>query len=117
MSLKVAVFIYEPINGDASRVYRGLRTAYEFLSAGDEVTLVFDGSGTEALAEIIKPGGQFHSQFQLLEAAITGACKVCSKSHKVADEISAAGIALLDEFDGEASVRKYVAAGYTVLNY
>ncbi len=117
MSLRVAIFVYEPIDGDASRVYRALRTALEFVRSGDEVSIVFDGSGTEALAEAARPGGKFHSQFNLLRAHIAGACKVCSKSHQVADQIAEAGIELLDEFEGEASVRKYVAAGYTVLNY
>lgn len=117
MNLKVAVVIYEPINGDASRVYRGLRSAAEFLAAGDEVAIVFDGSGTEALAEMVRPGGKFHTQYLLLNNNIAGACKVCSKSHQVAEEIADAGIPLLDEFEGEASVRKYVAAGFTVLNF
>ncbi len=117
MVQKVAVFVYEPINGDASRVYRALRTAYEFKVAGDDVAIVFDGSGTEALAEILRPGGKFNSQFALLRDNIAGACKVCSKSHQVAEVLSEAGIELLDEFEGEASVRKYVAAGYTLLNF
>jgi len=117
MNIQVAIFIYEPINGDASRVYRGLRTAYEFISAGDHVSIVFDGSGTEALAEILKPAGKFHSLYLLVKDQIAGACKVCSKSHSVAHEIEAAQIELLDEFEGEASVRKYVAAGFTVLNF
>ncbi len=117
MSLRVAIFIYEPIDGDASRVYRGLRAAVEFANAGDEVAVVFDGSGTEALAEIMKPNGRFHSQYLLLKDHVAGACKVCSKSHQVANQIADADIPLLDEFEGEASVRKYVAAGYTVLNY
>lgn len=117
MSLKVAIFIYEPIDGDASRVYRALRTAYEFIISGDEVAIVFDGSGTEALAEAACPGGKFHSQFMLVKQQIAGACKICAKSHQVADQIAEAGIDLLDEFEGEASVRKYVAAGYTILNY
>lgn len=117
MSLKVAIFVYEPIDGDASRVYRALRTAHEFVSSGDQVEVVFDGSGTEALAEILRPGGKFHSQYQLIKNHVAGACKVCSKSHQVAEPISEAGIPLLDEFEGEASVRKYVASGYTILNF
>ncbi len=117
MSLKVAIFVYEPIDGDASRVYRALRTAYEFISSGDEVALVFDGSGTESLAEAARPGGKFHAQYMLVRQHVAGACKVCSKSHQVADQIAEAGIELLDEFEGEASVRKYLAAGYSILNY
>ncbi len=117
MGLKVAIFVYEPIGGDASRVYRALRTAHEFASSGDEVAIVFDGSGTEALAEILRPGGKFHSQYMFVKDYVAGACKVCSKSHQVADKISEVGIELLDEFDGEASVRKYIASGYTILNF
>ena len=117
MSLKVAIFIYEPMTGDVSRVYRGLRTAHEFASAGDEVAIVFDGSGVESLAEMIKPGGRMNSLYELVKDKVTGACLVCSKSHKVDTEILNGGVQLLDEFEGEASVRKYVAAGYTVLNY
>lgn len=117
MTLKVAIFVYEPITADASRVYRALRTAHEFASAGDEVAIVFDGSGTESLAEIINPEGKFHSEYLLVKDFISGACLVCSKSHKVANTLEKAQIRLLDEFDGEASVRRFVVAGYTVLSY
>lgn len=117
MGLKIAIFVYEPIEGDASRVYRAMRTAHEFKVAGDDVAIVFDGSGTESLAEMLRPGGKFHAQYLLVNDKVSGACKVCSRSHGVADRIASVGIALLDEFEGEASVRKYVSAGYTILNF
>lgn len=117
MQLKIAIFIYEPLTGDVSRAYRALRTAWEFASAGDEVKITFDGSGVETLAEISKSGNSLHKYFLAVRENIAGACKLCSQSHKVADVISEAGFELLDEVDGEASVRKYVTAGYTVLNY
>lgn len=117
MNQKVAIFIYEPIQGDASRVYRAMRSAREFLNAGDKVDIVFDGSGTESLAEMLKPSGRFNSLYLSVKDAISGACNVCSRSHKVAEEIESAGIPLLDEFEGEASLRKYVSAGYTILNF
>lgn len=117
MKLKVAIFVYEPIDADASRVYRALRTAHEFASSGDEVAIVFDGSGTESLAEIINPEGKFHSEYLLVKDFVSGACMVCAKSHRVAKTLEAAQINLLNEFDGEASVRRFVVAGYTVLSF
>lgn len=115
--LKVAIFIYEPLTGDASRVYRAMRAAHEFVSAGDEVAIIFDGSGTESLAQMLKPDGRFHAQYSAVSGSIAGACKLCSKSHKVAEELELAGVNLLDHFEGEAPVRKYVVDGYTILNY
>jgi hypothetical protein len=35
----------------------------------------------------------------------------------VKDQIVGAGFALLDDDDGEVSVRRYVNEGYTVLNF
>lgn len=52
MTNKVAIFVYESLAGDMSRAYRGLKTALEFVQAGDEVAVVFDGSGVETLAAI-----------------------------------------------------------------
>jgi hypothetical protein len=37
--------------------------------------------------------------------------------HKVADAIAAAGYALLTDYNSEASGRKFVNDGYTVLNF
>jgi len=50
MTNKVAIFIYESLDGDKARAYRGLKTAAEFVQAGDDVAIVFDGSGVEPWA-------------------------------------------------------------------
>jgi predicted peroxiredoxin len=47
---RVAVVIYEDASKDLARAYRGLMTAVEFLEAGDDVTVVYDGSGVDTLA-------------------------------------------------------------------
>ena len=53
--VKIAVVIYEPLDSDTSRVYRGLKTALEFKDAGDDIVVVFDGSGVKSLAAISDP--------------------------------------------------------------
>ena len=117
MSNKVAVFLYEPLTGDMSRAYRGLKTALEFVKAGDEVAVVFDGSGVETLAAVSDPSSKLNPILQAIKSSVEGACSFCATSHKVKDVIEAAGYPLLTDFEGEASVRKFVSAGYTVLNF
>jgi hypothetical protein len=114
---KVAVFLYEPLTGDLSRAYRGLKTAQEFMSAGDEVAVVFDGSGVETLAAIADPAHKLNGLLGAIHSSVEGACSFCSDSHKVRDAIESAGYQLLSDYNGEASVRKFVNDGYTILNF
>ena len=117
MSNKVAVFLYESVAGDLSRAYRGLKTALEFVQAGDEVAVVFDGSGVETLAAISDPTSKLHGVLAGIKESVEGACSFCATSHKVTDAIKNAGFPLLTDFNGEASVRKFVNNGFTVLNF
>ena len=117
MTNKVAIFIYESLDGDKARAYRGLKTAAEFVQAGDDVAIVFDGSGVETLGKIVDPANKLHGLLLQIKPGIEGACSLCSKGHGAADAITAAGYALLDDYEGEASLRKYVSQGYTILSF
>lgn len=117
MSNKVAIFVYESVSGDLSRAYRGLKTALEFTQAGDDVVVVFDGSGVETLAAIADPASKLNAILKGIKSSVAGACSFCARSHEVSDAIVAAGYPLLADYEGEASVRRYVSAGYTVLNF
>lgn len=117
MSNKVAIFVYESVSGDLARAYRGLKTALEFTQAGDDVVVVFDGSGVETLAAIADPTSKLNAILEGIKSSVAGACSFCANSHDVSDAIVAAGYPLLADYEGEASVRRYVSAGYTVLNF
>lgn len=114
---KVAIVIYESVSGDLSRAFRGLKTALEFVRAGDDVTVLFDGSGVETLAAISDPANSLHGFTKTLKANIQGACAFCATSHKVQDAIKAAGWPLLTDNNGEASYRKLLVDGYQVFNF
>ena len=114
---KVAVVIYEPIGSDLSRVYRGLKTALELKQAGDDIVVLFDGSGVESLAVISDPGNKLHPLAVALHDNILGACKFCAASHKVTDAIQGAGWPLLADHNGEASTRKLLVDGYQILSF
>ncbi|GAA1210307.1 sulfur reduction protein DsrE [Rhodoglobus aureus] len=115
--LKIAVVILETLENNSARVYRGLKTALEFKAAGDDVIVMFDGSGVETLAKIADPSHAMNGLVTALDDTIVGACEFCAKSHKVFAPIRDAGFPLLSDNGGEASVRKLVVDGYQVMNY
>jgi hypothetical protein len=119
MSHKIAVFIFESTKGDLSRTFRGLSTANEFIQAGDDVKVVFDGSGVESIATILDPAHPLHGLYNSIKLNIEGACAFCavSPSHNVKSTLDEAGVKLLTDYNGGASVRKYVDAGYTILSF
>lgn len=114
---KVAIVIYEPVSGDMSRVYRGLKTALEFKKAGDEVVVQFDGSGIETLAAISKEDSPLNALAVALADNITGGCAFCADSHGVKDQIVDAGWKLLGDDAGEASNRKLLVEGFQILAF
>jgi hypothetical protein len=119
MSNKIAIFIYESVAGDLSRAFRGLSTAKEFVQAGDDVAIVFDGSGVETLAAIVDSSHPLNGLYVFSKAHIHGACDFCAAhpTHNVKAKLVEAGVPLLTDNNGEASVRKYVESGYTILNF
>jgi hypothetical protein len=119
MSNKIAIFVYESVAGDLSRAFRGLSTANEFIKAGDDVKVIFDGSGVETIASIVDSTHPLHGLYNSIKLNIDGACGFCSvsPSHNVKAKLDESGIKLLTDNNGEASVRKYVKAGYSVLNF
>jgi predicted peroxiredoxin len=115
--LKVAVVIFEPITSDLARAYRGLKTALELQTAGDDVVVMFDGSGVETLAAISDPTSTLNPLAVALTQNIIGACEFCARSHKVIDAIRDAGWPLLADNDGEASIRNLMIEGYQILSF
>ena len=102
MSRKVAVVIYTHVNFDGARVYRALGTAAEFADQGDDVSIVFDGTGVETIAEISRDDHRMHGLLEKLRPNVRGVCGFCANSHRVADVVSADGWKLLDEYKGHA---------------
>lgn len=98
------------------RMANALTTARELQDEGDEVKLIFDGAGTKWAAELTGD----HEYSQLLDqvrGTVEGACAYCSNAYQVKDRVEAAGIALIDDFDGHPSLRMLVRDGYRVLTF
>lgn len=114
---RIAIGIYEDAARDLARPYRGLLTALEFLEAGDDVIVVYDGSGVDTLAAAADPGHQLHRLVEKLHDVTLGACGFCAKAHGVSDTLADAGWTLLGDYKGHASVRDLVADGRTLLSF
>lgn len=63
-----------------ARVYRGLSTALEFKRAGDEVVVMFDGSGVESLAAVSDSSHKMNPLLEELKDNVIGACNLCARS-------------------------------------
>ena len=115
--LRVAIVIFEDASNDLARAYRGLLTAVEFLEAGDDVTVVYDGSGVDTLAAASSTDHKLHRLVEKLRPATRGACGFCAEAHGVKEPIEAAGWPFLTDYKGHASIRGLVAGGYQVLTF
>jgi hypothetical protein len=112
---RAAIVIFEDAARDLARAYRGLLTAGEFLEAGDDVVVIYDGSGVDTLAAASAHDHQLHSLVEGLRPNTRGACGFCAEAHGVQATISTNGWTLLTDYKGHASVRDLMVQGYQIL--
>lgn len=116
-ALKVAIVIYENSASDLARAYRGLSTAREMVDAGDDVTVIYDGSGVDTLAAASASDHKLHKMVEFLRPVTRGACAYCATAHGVEEVLVEAKWPLLSEYRNHASVRMVMAEGYQVLTF
>jgi hypothetical protein len=118
MPHKIAIIIYSNILLEAkSRAYRAFNFAEELLQNGDDVVIVFDGGGTMTLAQVIKPEHDLHRAWSKAAPALRGACSYCAKSYGVLDQLTAAGVPLLADHKGHASLRQLLVEGRQIVTF
>jgi hypothetical protein len=116
--MKLALVIYTTLDGAGhSAVYRAMMLADEAMRAGDDVAIVFDGAGSTALAAMLDPGHDLNRAWTKVARALRGVCGYCAKSYGVADTLTAAGVPMLTDDRGHASIRNLLAEGRQVLTY
>ena len=117
MATKVAIVIVADTetSADRAKVANALTTAYEFKEADEEVTVVFTGAGTKWVAEL--SDHRLHRAFGLVNDKVAGACKACTVSFGVKEEVEASGVPLLAEYRGHQSLRKLVGEGFQVITF
>jgi hypothetical protein len=115
---KIAVVIYSNLDGAGkSAVYRALMFVEELLRSGDDVALVFDGAGSSALADVIKPDSSLHRAWTQAAPALRGVCGYCAKAYEVKDELVSAGMPMLVDDRGHASLRALLLEDRQIITF
>jgi len=113
---RVALVITSPLEGPGlSAIYRALMFAQELRDAGDDVTILFDGTGSTAAAALVDPAHRLHALFQDVRALVRGVCRHCAHSYGVLEKLRAAGLPLASEHRGHASLRALLVEGRQIV--
>jgi predicted peroxiredoxin len=103
---RVAIVIYTNVTTEAqSRAYRAFGFAAELMAAGDDVVIVFDGGGSATLAAVLDPRHDLHRAWRRVAPALRGACGYCARAYGVYEALRTAGVTMLTEDHGHASLR------------
>jgi hypothetical protein len=121
--MKLAIIITsDPRAGEESfgRAFNALAVAAEAQHRGDEVNVVFAGTGTRWPAELCKLGNPAHALYESVRPLITGASRACATVFGAGESLRAAGVAEMTDnalpgTPGLASVRRYLADGWQTL--
>ncbi len=123
--MKTAILIHsDPKAGEEAlgRVFNALAVAHNFKERGDEVRVLFLGTGTRWIAELDKPENPVHGLFSLVKDQIAGVSQACSDVFGAADEVQASEFAFLNDNPipgtaGLPSVARLMEEGFSVLVY
>jgi len=102
------------------RVFNGLAAAYDFKEGGDEVSVVFQGTGTRWIGELNKKDHPAHDLFEAVKDQVAGVSCGCADVFGATEEAEKLGVDLIKDNPvpgtrGVGSFRKFATEGSTVL--
>jgi hypothetical protein len=121
--MKNAIFIMtDPKSGSdeaTTRLLNALGYADECKRNGDELAIVFAGTGTRWPQELVKLTHPAHARYEGLREHVRGASRSCAMRNDAVEGVQAAGLALIADNElpgtqGVASFRRYYAEGWNV---
>lgn len=123
--MKSAILIHsDPKAGEEAlgRVFNALSVAHDFKQTGDEVRVLFLGTGTRWIAELGKPDHPVHGLFNLVKDKVEGVSCGCADVFGATDEVKNSEFEFLTDNPipgtaGLPSVSKLMADGFEVLVY
>src|SRR5262245_3615117 len=97
--MKNAIFIMtDPNSGSdeaTSRLLNALGYADECKRNGDELAIVFAGTGTRWPQELVKISHPAHARYNLVREHVAGASRSCAMRNKATEGVQAAGLPLI----------------------
>lgn len=124
--MKAAILILsDPNHGTEEalgRLFNALATAYDFKQHGDEVTVMFNGTGTRWIAELDKPEHPAHGIFNEVKDTIAGVSCGCADVFGAAEDVEKSGFDYLTDNQvpgtrGLPSLSQLSNDGYSVLTF
>lgn len=102
-----------------SRVLNALGYADEAKRNGDELAVVFAGTGTRWPEELAKVSHPAHARYNAVRENVLGASRGCAVRNGATDHLQAAGVPLLGDnalpgTPGVVSFRNFYAEGWNV---
>lgn len=104
------------------RVFNALATAYDFKQSGDEVSVLFHGTGTRWISELAKPDNPVHGLFEAVKDKIRGVSSGCADVFGATEDVKNSSFNTISEnqvpgTSGLPSLRTLMAEGYTILAF
>lgn len=117
MSNKIAIIVLADTNTDEGlgRIVNALAAAGEYNKAGDQVNIVFTGTGTKWPSVLAKSDHPAHGLFEDVKSLVDGACGFCANAFGQTEAMKTYAIQLLADSGPFMSYRQYTEAGYQVL--
>jgi len=124
--MKIAIVVLsDPKNGNeesAGRAFNALSAAYDLKTHGEEVTILFQGTGTRWIGELTRKDHPFHKLFESVKDKVAGVSCACAEVFGATDSVNQAGYSLVKDnlvpgTTGLPSVHKLAREGYTILNF
>jgi len=117
MKYALLVFAGTETHEGLGRIVNALEIAKEFQESGDEAVLIFDGAGTQGLAELSQPDHKAHGLLESVRGQIRGACSYCAQAFGVKDKLENAGYPLLSDYHNHPSIHALARDGFTLLTF
>ena len=101
----------------SARALHAMLYAAELKRSGHEVTLLFDGAGTEWARDLRDAENPLRSTYQKMEEAGVKEiiCEACSRAFHVDEALKEGKVPLVSEFEGHPSLSKWLEKGYAPL--
>ena len=124
--MKTAIIILsDPKTGGEEafgRAFNGLASAYDYKQKGDDVTILFQGTGTRWPAELSKSKNPAHELFEAVKDKIAGVSCACADVFGATEEAEQSGCDLIKDNSvpgtgGLPSLQKLQSEGYTILTF
>src|SRR5260370_13557991 len=94
------VVLSDPKNGteeSAGRAFNALSAAYDFKHQGDDVTVLFQGTGTPWIGELTKKAPPFHPLFESVKDKVAGVSCASADAFGAADDVKEAGYSVVND--------------------